>query len=108
MRAWLSVVREVQLRVGESINHSLEGFGAAGYRWDFAIEQDVTTIVVERLPPVAPAAEGKAPDSYSVQEVFRIAGLIPGEATVSFFLRRPSEEATTAVEQEALKILVST
>jgi hypothetical protein len=44
MRVWSSAVREVRLRVGESINHPLEGFGAAGYRWEYTIEQDVPVI----------------------------------------------------------------
>jgi predicted secreted protein len=98
---------EVRLRVGESLDQPLEGFGSAGYRWESAIEQDSSVVDVERLPPGGvPSSEDEQPQSYSLQESFRIVGVAEGEAIVTFLLKRPWEETAAPAREEILKVRV--
>lgn len=102
-------VYKIHLQRGETHRCELGGLGAAGYIWDYKIEGplDVATISREQPAPPPPPPVGAAPRTFSVNEMFVIKALKPGETQIRFCLRRPFERDEPPLRELLLEMSVS-
>jgi predicted secreted protein len=74
----------IRLRVGETFDMLLPGYGTSGYQW---IPRVIGDVAVKRADAPASAAPRRPGDSVGVH--FAMVGTNPGRATVTFELIRP-------------------
>ncbi len=100
---------QVALRVGETYGLRLKGFGAAGYAWQYSIENsgDVVSVSLEMAGPEPQSEDAGLPlPGSSRDEQARLQALRPGHVTIDFALRRPWELDKPPLQEHRLEVYV--
>jgi predicted secreted protein len=105
----LEAPSEIVIRPGTTYRVVLGGLGSAGYLWEFEVEGSPGVIAVH--PDFSTQKETMHPNhstlqTSSVEHLFTIEALKPGQAEVRFLLRRPWQKDTPPVRTMAVHVTV--
>lgn len=97
---------KIELKVGEKYTFRLKGLGAAGYNWEYNIEE-IEKVVSVSLDFVDDGKKtGPLPPGYSLDVLAAIEALVPGHATIHLAQRRSWEKDKPPVKEHVLEIFV--
>lgn len=102
----MEVPAKIELKAGEKYTFRLKGLGAAGYNWEYTIEEPkkVVSVSLEFVD------DGKKtvplPPGYSLDVLITIQALEPGHATIRFAQRRSWEKGKPPLNEHVLEISV--
>ena len=97
---------KIELRVGEKYAFRLKGLGAAGYSWEYGIEQTRKVVSVSSEFVDAGKRTGPLPPGYSLDVLITIRALEPGHATIHLAQRRSWEKAKPPLKVHGIEIFV--
>jgi len=100
---------QAALRVGETYVLRLKGLGAAGYLWQYSINDpgDVVSVSLEMAGPEPPSGDaGAITPGFSRDEQATLQALRPGHITIDFALRRPWEGDKPPLQEHRLEVYV--
>jgi hypothetical protein len=100
------MIERIVLSIGEKQELRLPGLGAAGYSWE-ASGFDVALVSVSRVPQSPPTTAGPPTAGASVNPMFCIEALAPGNTTIHFRLQRPFAKHEPPVEERSFEVTIA-
>jgi len=100
------VPTELELRVGEKDTIRLKGLAAAGYIWEYGIEQTNKVVSVSSEFVEDGKRTGPLPPGYSRDVFITIQALEGGHATIHLLQRRSWEKDKPPLKEHVIEILV--
>ena len=97
---------KIELQVGEKYTFSLKGLGAAGYIWEYGIEQTNKVVSVSSEFVEDGKRTGPLPPGYSLDVFITIQALETGHATIHLAQRRSWEKDKPPLKEHVIEILV--
>jgi predicted secreted protein len=99
---------EIELRVGEKYELRLKGLGAAGYKWEYSIEEigKVVNVSIEFVGDKK-RTTGILPAGYSLDALVSIQALEPGRAKVRMANFRSWEKDKPPLKEHVLEVNVT-
>ena len=101
------VPSKIELSVGEKYTLRLKGLGAAGYNWEYSIEETGKIVSVSSEFVGGGERTGSLPPGYSLDVLITIQALEPGRATIHFAQRRAWEKDKLPLKEHVLEIFVN-
>jgi predicted secreted protein len=105
----VEIPTRIELKVGERYVLKLQGLGAAGYTWEYAVEGVGNVVAVSKetsdAPPQTETGE-LLPPGYSRDELVTIKALEPGHITIRFVQRRPWEKDKPPLKEHVLEVYI--
>ncbi|MCE8423103.1 MAG: protease inhibitor I42 family protein [Candidatus Methanoperedens sp.] len=97
---------KIELIVGEKHSLRLKGLGAAGYNWEYRIEE-IEKVVSVSLDFVDDGKKtGPLPPGYSLDVLVTIEALVPGHATIQLAQQRSWEKGKHPLKKHIIEIFV--
>ncbi len=97
---------KIELKVGEKYTFRLKGLGAAGYNWEYSIEETGKIVSVSLDFVDDGKKTGPLPPGYSLDVLITVQALVSGHATIHLSQRRSWEKDKTPVKEHVLEIFV--
>jgi predicted secreted protein len=101
------VPEKIELKVGEKYTFRLKGLGAAGYNWEYNIEETGKIVSVSSEFVDDGKKTGPLPPGFSLDVLITVQALEPGHATIHFAQRRSWEKDKPPVKKHVLEIFVN-
>ena len=102
----MEVPSRLELKVGESYILKLKGMAAAGYIWSYTVEKNDDQVTVSQSASAAANGGDNTRSSYSLDEVFIIRAIAPGQTKIHFVQRRPWEKDQPPLQEQTVDIVV--
>jgi predicted secreted protein len=101
------VPAKIELKVGEKYIFRLKGLGAAGYNWEYSIDEmgkvvSVSSEFVDDEKKAGPLRPG-----HSLDMLITIQAMVPGHATIHFAQRRVWEKDKPPLNEHFIEIFVN-
>jgi len=100
------VPAKIELGAGEKYPFRLKGLGAAGYSWEYGIEQTNKVVSVSSEFLDDGNRTGPLPPGYSVDVLITIRAVEPGHATIHLAQRRSWEKDKPPLKEHVIEIFV--
>lgn len=97
---------KIELKVGEKYTFRLKGLGAAGYIWEYSIEETGKIVSVSSEYVDEGKKTGPLPPGYSLDVLITVLALEPGHATIHLAQRRSWEKDKPPVKERVLEIFI--
>ncbi|MCX9026101.1 MAG: protease inhibitor I42 family protein [Candidatus Methanoperedens sp.] len=96
----------MELKAGEKYTFRLKGLGAAGYNWEYSIEEIEKVVSISLDFVDDEKRTGPLPPGYSLDVLVTVEALVPGHATIHLAQRRSWEKDKPPVKEHVLEIFV--
>lgn len=98
---------KIELKVGEKYTFRLKGLGAAGYNWEYTIEESKKVVSVSlEFADDQKKVKRVLPPGYSKDVLVTIQALEPGNETIHFAQQRSWEKDKPPVKEHVLEICI--
>jgi predicted secreted protein len=100
---------DIRLSVEESYSLLVDELASGGYSWSYSVDQSEEVVNVSERSRVIPQIGqpgGQMPGNYEGKREFIVNAIRPGNAVVSFFLRRQWEQNKPPLKEQQLNIEV--
>jgi predicted secreted protein len=101
------VPQKIELNVGEKYTLRLKGMGAAGYNWEYNIEEIEKVVSVSSEFVDDGKKAGPLPPGYSLDVLITVQAVVTGHATIHFAQRLSWEKDKLPLKEHVIEIFVN-